>query len=118
MGEQKVQHETREIPAESRDLMARIRNAICALQAKGWPIFIDTIRSVVTDSINHKIPTALMTRPESLSLYQAKLSTLLEKDQAVAMEDIGSISVSYTHLTLPTILLVQISVVAVSLKKK
>eukprot|EP00831_Metopus_contortus_P077290 TRINITY_DN7215_c0_g1_i3.p1 TRINITY_DN7215_c0_g1~~TRINITY_DN7215_c0_g1_i3.p1 ORF type:complete len:141 (+),score=47.49 TRINITY_DN7215_c0_g1_i3:76-498(+) len=28
------------------------------------------------------------------------------------------ISVSYTHLTLPTILLVQISVVAVSLKKK
>eukprot|EP00831_Metopus_contortus_P079601 TRINITY_DN7954_c0_g1_i4.p4 TRINITY_DN7954_c0_g1~~TRINITY_DN7954_c0_g1_i4.p4 ORF type:complete len:159 (-),score=30.71 TRINITY_DN7954_c0_g1_i4:105-581(-) len=29
-----------------------------------------------------------------------------------------NISVSYTHLTLPTILLVQISVVAVSLKKK
>eukprot|EP00831_Metopus_contortus_P049392 TRINITY_DN4076_c0_g1_i2.p2 TRINITY_DN4076_c0_g1~~TRINITY_DN4076_c0_g1_i2.p2 ORF type:complete len:110 (+),score=36.57 TRINITY_DN4076_c0_g1_i2:18-347(+) len=28
------------------------------------------------------------------------------------------VSVSYTHLTLPTILLVQISVVAVSLKKK
>eukprot|EP00831_Metopus_contortus_P006626 TRINITY_DN12549_c0_g1_i4.p1 TRINITY_DN12549_c0_g1~~TRINITY_DN12549_c0_g1_i4.p1 ORF type:complete len:116 (+),score=35.68 TRINITY_DN12549_c0_g1_i4:110-457(+) len=30
----------------------------------------------------------------------------------------NDISVSYTHLTLPTILLVQISVVAVSLKKK
>eukprot|EP00831_Metopus_contortus_P025361 TRINITY_DN21880_c0_g1_i3.p2 TRINITY_DN21880_c0_g1~~TRINITY_DN21880_c0_g1_i3.p2 ORF type:complete len:168 (-),score=29.60 TRINITY_DN21880_c0_g1_i3:23-526(-) len=30
----------------------------------------------------------------------------------------GQIAVSYTHLTLPTILLVQISVVAVSLKKK
>eukprot|EP00831_Metopus_contortus_P030309 TRINITY_DN24874_c0_g1_i1.p1 TRINITY_DN24874_c0_g1~~TRINITY_DN24874_c0_g1_i1.p1 ORF type:complete len:114 (-),score=24.33 TRINITY_DN24874_c0_g1_i1:57-398(-) len=30
----------------------------------------------------------------------------------------GHKSVSYTHLTLPTILLVQISVVAVSLKKK
>eukprot|EP00831_Metopus_contortus_P016690 TRINITY_DN17036_c0_g2_i4.p1 TRINITY_DN17036_c0_g2~~TRINITY_DN17036_c0_g2_i4.p1 ORF type:complete len:134 (-),score=18.78 TRINITY_DN17036_c0_g2_i4:12-413(-) len=30
----------------------------------------------------------------------------------------GNVPVSYTHLTLPTILLVQISVVAVSLKKK
>eukprot|EP00831_Metopus_contortus_P081323 TRINITY_DN8522_c0_g1_i1.p2 TRINITY_DN8522_c0_g1~~TRINITY_DN8522_c0_g1_i1.p2 ORF type:complete len:120 (-),score=24.09 TRINITY_DN8522_c0_g1_i1:59-418(-) len=31
---------------------------------------------------------------------------------------IDKVAVSYTHLTLPTILLVQISVVAVSLKKK
>eukprot|EP00831_Metopus_contortus_P007026 TRINITY_DN12685_c0_g1_i5.p4 TRINITY_DN12685_c0_g1~~TRINITY_DN12685_c0_g1_i5.p4 ORF type:complete len:122 (-),score=41.77 TRINITY_DN12685_c0_g1_i5:44-409(-) len=34
------------------------------------------------------------------------------------VEDLRSLPVSYTHLTLPTILLVQISVVAVSLKKK
>eukprot|EP00831_Metopus_contortus_P066360 TRINITY_DN59200_c0_g2_i2.p3 TRINITY_DN59200_c0_g2~~TRINITY_DN59200_c0_g2_i2.p3 ORF type:complete len:132 (-),score=15.22 TRINITY_DN59200_c0_g2_i2:106-501(-) len=34
------------------------------------------------------------------------------------LKHISQRSVSYTHLTLPTILLVQISVVAVSLKKK
>eukprot|EP00831_Metopus_contortus_P078924 TRINITY_DN7742_c0_g1_i1.p1 TRINITY_DN7742_c0_g1~~TRINITY_DN7742_c0_g1_i1.p1 ORF type:complete len:220 (-),score=59.12 TRINITY_DN7742_c0_g1_i1:28-687(-) len=34
------------------------------------------------------------------------------------LQPLSSIPVSYTHLTLPTILLVQISVVAVSLKKK
>eukprot|EP00831_Metopus_contortus_P031337 TRINITY_DN25586_c0_g1_i1.p1 TRINITY_DN25586_c0_g1~~TRINITY_DN25586_c0_g1_i1.p1 ORF type:complete len:146 (-),score=33.69 TRINITY_DN25586_c0_g1_i1:70-507(-) len=41
---------------------------------------------------------------------QLKLSDLISQTE--------KIPVSYTHLTLPTILLVQISVVAVSLKKK
>eukprot|EP00831_Metopus_contortus_P015789 TRINITY_DN16568_c0_g1_i2.p1 TRINITY_DN16568_c0_g1~~TRINITY_DN16568_c0_g1_i2.p1 ORF type:complete len:145 (-),score=57.89 TRINITY_DN16568_c0_g1_i2:7-441(-) len=43
------------------------------------------------------------------------------KDEGSALEEEKKsqlTSVSYTHLTLPTILLVQISVVAVSLKKK
>eukprot|EP00831_Metopus_contortus_P018239 TRINITY_DN17777_c0_g1_i2.p3 TRINITY_DN17777_c0_g1~~TRINITY_DN17777_c0_g1_i2.p3 ORF type:complete len:119 (+),score=42.83 TRINITY_DN17777_c0_g1_i2:96-452(+) len=41
-----------------------------------------------------------------------------EDDYFTADKMISIITVSYTHLTLPTILLVQISVVAVSLKKK
>eukprot|EP00831_Metopus_contortus_P061798 TRINITY_DN53701_c0_g1_i1.p1 TRINITY_DN53701_c0_g1~~TRINITY_DN53701_c0_g1_i1.p1 ORF type:complete len:244 (-),score=46.36 TRINITY_DN53701_c0_g1_i1:63-794(-) len=39
-------------------------------------------------------------------------------DTAVKTADTGYMPVSYTHLTLPTILLVQISVAAASLKKK
>eukprot|EP00831_Metopus_contortus_P010088 TRINITY_DN13918_c0_g1_i4.p3 TRINITY_DN13918_c0_g1~~TRINITY_DN13918_c0_g1_i4.p3 ORF type:complete len:111 (+),score=29.48 TRINITY_DN13918_c0_g1_i4:645-977(+) len=47
--------------------------------------------------------------------YSYSVTWLEGKDQ----EKMGGIvAVSYTHLTLPTILLVQISVVAVSLKKK
>eukprot|EP00831_Metopus_contortus_P040914 TRINITY_DN3204_c0_g1_i7.p2 TRINITY_DN3204_c0_g1~~TRINITY_DN3204_c0_g1_i7.p2 ORF type:complete len:130 (-),score=30.83 TRINITY_DN3204_c0_g1_i7:80-469(-) len=46
-----------------------------------------------------------------------------ERDIAMVFQNYAlyphmTVSVSYTHLTLPTILLVQISVVAVSLKKK
>eukprot|EP00831_Metopus_contortus_P034822 TRINITY_DN27733_c0_g1_i2.p1 TRINITY_DN27733_c0_g1~~TRINITY_DN27733_c0_g1_i2.p1 ORF type:complete len:106 (-),score=30.53 TRINITY_DN27733_c0_g1_i2:73-354(-) len=37
---------------------------------------------------------------------------------SIIKEGVDNRAVSYTHLTLPTILLVQISVVAVSLKKK
>eukprot|EP00831_Metopus_contortus_P050815 TRINITY_DN426_c0_g1_i3.p3 TRINITY_DN426_c0_g1~~TRINITY_DN426_c0_g1_i3.p3 ORF type:complete len:140 (-),score=35.19 TRINITY_DN426_c0_g1_i3:62-481(-) len=54
-------------------------------------------------------------RLESLNKEAAELDILLS-----SLEQIHNFSnsVSYTHLTLPTILLVQISVVAVSLKKK
>eukprot|EP00831_Metopus_contortus_P081455 TRINITY_DN8569_c0_g1_i2.p1 TRINITY_DN8569_c0_g1~~TRINITY_DN8569_c0_g1_i2.p1 ORF type:complete len:322 (-),score=64.28 TRINITY_DN8569_c0_g1_i2:12-977(-) len=43
---------------------------------------------------------------------------LCENCQCIIIQFLFFIPVSYTHLTLPTILLVQISVVAVSLKKK
>eukprot|EP00831_Metopus_contortus_P027149 TRINITY_DN22914_c0_g1_i3.p2 TRINITY_DN22914_c0_g1~~TRINITY_DN22914_c0_g1_i3.p2 ORF type:complete len:140 (+),score=46.39 TRINITY_DN22914_c0_g1_i3:131-550(+) len=44
----------------------------------------------------------------------------IQKDLTAFRKGVSSVyqAVSYTHLTLPTILLVQISVVAVSLKKK
>eukprot|EP00831_Metopus_contortus_P083546 TRINITY_DN9276_c0_g1_i4.p1 TRINITY_DN9276_c0_g1~~TRINITY_DN9276_c0_g1_i4.p1 ORF type:complete len:380 (+),score=53.42 TRINITY_DN9276_c0_g1_i4:170-1309(+) len=46
-------------------------------------------------------------------------SEIMHKGSKVTLKQLqNSIAVSYTHLTLPTILLVQISVVAVSLKKK
>eukprot|EP00825_Cyclidium_porcatum_P018457 TRINITY_DN21047_c0_g1_i2.p1 TRINITY_DN21047_c0_g1~~TRINITY_DN21047_c0_g1_i2.p1 ORF type:complete len:167 (+),score=13.71 TRINITY_DN21047_c0_g1_i2:88-588(+) len=54
--------------------------------------------------------------------YYRMFSYLLYRQQKVIMcifyFNYGVISVSYTHLTLPTICSVQISVVAVSLKKK
>eukprot|EP00831_Metopus_contortus_P009917 TRINITY_DN13831_c0_g1_i1.p1 TRINITY_DN13831_c0_g1~~TRINITY_DN13831_c0_g1_i1.p1 ORF type:complete len:527 (+),score=100.97 TRINITY_DN13831_c0_g1_i1:232-1581(+) len=43
---------------------------------------------------------------------------ILKNSSDYVVEESATASVSYTHLTLPTILLVQISVVAVSLKKK
>eukprot|EP00831_Metopus_contortus_P025115 TRINITY_DN21737_c0_g1_i1.p1 TRINITY_DN21737_c0_g1~~TRINITY_DN21737_c0_g1_i1.p1 ORF type:complete len:105 (+),score=35.87 TRINITY_DN21737_c0_g1_i1:92-406(+) len=51
---------------------------------------------------------------ENSKLYELNIRTAMH--QAI-YDSIISESVSYTHLTLPTILLVQISVVAVSLKK-
>eukprot|EP00831_Metopus_contortus_P019861 TRINITY_DN1865_c0_g1_i4.p1 TRINITY_DN1865_c0_g1~~TRINITY_DN1865_c0_g1_i4.p1 ORF type:complete len:172 (+),score=46.09 TRINITY_DN1865_c0_g1_i4:104-619(+) len=53
------------------------------------------------EDLSHKLEYRVFPLPETLTEYSW---------------DIGA--VSYTHLTLPTILLVQISVVAVSLKKK
>eukprot|EP00831_Metopus_contortus_P013214 TRINITY_DN15344_c0_g1_i1.p1 TRINITY_DN15344_c0_g1~~TRINITY_DN15344_c0_g1_i1.p1 ORF type:complete len:101 (+),score=32.05 TRINITY_DN15344_c0_g1_i1:103-405(+) len=49
-----------------------------------------------------------------------KFNSIIRNCSSVAVLPMYSalIPVSYTHLTLPTILLVQISVVAVSLKKK
>eukprot|EP00831_Metopus_contortus_P030971 TRINITY_DN25335_c0_g1_i1.p3 TRINITY_DN25335_c0_g1~~TRINITY_DN25335_c0_g1_i1.p3 ORF type:complete len:103 (-),score=15.44 TRINITY_DN25335_c0_g1_i1:85-393(-) len=49
--------------------------------------------------------------------YQAFMEQRMKK-QSTHQFDVDLTSVSYTHLTLPTILLVQISVVSVSLKKK
>eukprot|EP00831_Metopus_contortus_P075846 TRINITY_DN69726_c0_g1_i1.p2 TRINITY_DN69726_c0_g1~~TRINITY_DN69726_c0_g1_i1.p2 ORF type:complete len:159 (-),score=49.13 TRINITY_DN69726_c0_g1_i1:41-517(-) len=80
-------------------------------------------------------PTKLKMRSENESSYALVLSTIstlliiltlikqqtLKQGKMEKIEDIlsriDSHPVSYTHLTLPTILLVQISVVAVSLKK-
>eukprot|EP00831_Metopus_contortus_P041833 TRINITY_DN32890_c0_g1_i1.p2 TRINITY_DN32890_c0_g1~~TRINITY_DN32890_c0_g1_i1.p2 ORF type:complete len:143 (-),score=47.10 TRINITY_DN32890_c0_g1_i1:39-467(-) len=52
---------------------------------------------------------------EERALYLLEAENSLEEMEARILMNLA---VSYTHLTLPTILLVQISVVAVSLKKK
>eukprot|EP00831_Metopus_contortus_P031863 TRINITY_DN25883_c0_g1_i1.p1 TRINITY_DN25883_c0_g1~~TRINITY_DN25883_c0_g1_i1.p1 ORF type:complete len:109 (+),score=35.43 TRINITY_DN25883_c0_g1_i1:96-422(+) len=54
----------------------------------------------------------ILKNPEHTSMYNELVKTK-GKDNVERRK-----AVSYTHLTLPTILLVQISVVAVSLKKK
>eukprot|EP00831_Metopus_contortus_P062475 TRINITY_DN54603_c0_g1_i1.p2 TRINITY_DN54603_c0_g1~~TRINITY_DN54603_c0_g1_i1.p2 ORF type:complete len:146 (-),score=57.86 TRINITY_DN54603_c0_g1_i1:19-456(-) len=71
------------------------------------------VRKICEDSdelkeLNEKIKLAYLNKERAAQLAEEQYRKQREIDEAV----------SYTHLTLPTILLVQISVVAVSLKKK
>eukprot|EP00831_Metopus_contortus_P076451 TRINITY_DN70587_c0_g1_i1.p2 TRINITY_DN70587_c0_g1~~TRINITY_DN70587_c0_g1_i1.p2 ORF type:complete len:149 (-),score=22.51 TRINITY_DN70587_c0_g1_i1:68-514(-) len=65
------------------------------------------------------IPSAIYTVPLSAVLLQPRQQVHIDVFDLITSCPMYSalIPVSYTHLTLPTILLVQISVVAVSLKK-
>eukprot|EP00831_Metopus_contortus_P015977 TRINITY_DN16650_c0_g2_i1.p1 TRINITY_DN16650_c0_g2~~TRINITY_DN16650_c0_g2_i1.p1 ORF type:complete len:151 (-),score=17.42 TRINITY_DN16650_c0_g2_i1:76-528(-) len=70
----------------------------------------------VSQLIKEKIISAPKNTQYEPSINERKISH--QSPFAIIVNPMYSASVSYTHLTLPTILLVQISVVAVSLKKK
>eukprot|EP00825_Cyclidium_porcatum_P039204 TRINITY_DN4698_c0_g1_i5.p2 TRINITY_DN4698_c0_g1~~TRINITY_DN4698_c0_g1_i5.p2 ORF type:complete len:124 (+),score=18.71 TRINITY_DN4698_c0_g1_i5:142-513(+) len=63
-------------------------------------------------------PRSLATTYGIIQLFSSPTGTKMFQFPAFASIQDGQYPVSYTHLTLPTICSVQISVVAVSLKKK
>eukprot|EP00831_Metopus_contortus_P019860 TRINITY_DN1865_c0_g1_i1.p1 TRINITY_DN1865_c0_g1~~TRINITY_DN1865_c0_g1_i1.p1 ORF type:complete len:275 (+),score=66.21 TRINITY_DN1865_c0_g1_i1:94-918(+) len=81
------------------------------------------------EDLSHKLEYRVFPLPETLTEYSWDIGEVDEKSGKRYIEEVvkrlmaelkidNAKAVSYTHLTLPTILLVQISVVAVSLKKK
>eukprot|EP00831_Metopus_contortus_P042030 TRINITY_DN33119_c0_g1_i1.p1 TRINITY_DN33119_c0_g1~~TRINITY_DN33119_c0_g1_i1.p1 ORF type:complete len:109 (+),score=14.25 TRINITY_DN33119_c0_g1_i1:179-505(+) len=79
-------------------------------------IFLPQIRDVIEKfyGSEHQMPGKASSLLQSDKNSNAKLN----KFALNFLASPSPLPVSYTHLTLPTILLVQISVVAVSLKKK
>ena len=71
---------------EARQQIARIRNAILALEIKGWPIYIDTIRIVYEESVKSGIPVPDMIKPESLQHFSKSIESCLSKEEAEVME--------------------------------
>ena len=77
---------------EARQQIARIRNAVLALEAKGWPIYIDTIRLVYNEAIKAKVPITEMIKPAALQQFSKAIEACLMKEAGhdEAMEDTGA----------------------------
>ena len=81
---------------ESRQQIARIRNSVLALELKGLPIYIDTIKIVYNESLKYKIPITEMIKSESLHCFAKAIETVLMKEsqhEAETMEDIVQSSI-------------------------
>eukprot|EP00831_Metopus_contortus_P048648 TRINITY_DN39783_c0_g1_i3.p2 TRINITY_DN39783_c0_g1~~TRINITY_DN39783_c0_g1_i3.p2 ORF type:complete len:162 (-),score=37.65 TRINITY_DN39783_c0_g1_i3:41-526(-) len=124
----------------------KVRTENAELGLKNLKGFVDTLLVIPNNKILETFPTIGVVegfRESDMIIYNGvkSLSDIITKtgyinvefsDIKTIMRNMGycligsgeaegedrAITVSYTHLTLPTILLVQISVVAVSLKKK
>ena len=62
-----------------------MRGAVLALEAKGWPIYIDTIKLVYEKSMKAKIPITDMIKSSSLEQFSRVIEESLNKEM---MDDI------------------------------
>lgn len=66
---------------EGRQQIARVRGSVLVLEAKGWPIYIDTIRLVYEESVKRKIPITDMVKASSLEQFSEVIEESLNKER-------------------------------------